>query len=84
LLPGLAGPTPPQPAPTPISRSEVADFYMSYARQNATTGLYELPYTCAQETCDQVEKQHNNHQAPGCCAGGVVLVGLVLLTCPNP
>ena len=31
---------------------EIAAFYLSYAVKNATTGLYHLPYTCAQETCD--------------------------------
>ncbi len=30
-----------------------ADFYASYARQNASSGKYDLLYTCAQEICQQ-------------------------------
>jgi len=47
---------------------QVADFYMSYATLNSTTGKYDFPYTCAQETCDgggaatPPPAQKNNHQ----------------------
>lgn len=47
---------------------EIAGFYISYAKLNQTTGLYELPYTCAQETCSgggapiMPPAVKNNHQ----------------------
>ena len=34
----------------------------SYATWNATTGVHDLLYTCAQETCNQANTEHNAHQ----------------------
>lgn len=42
-----------------------ADFYASYAMQNATSGKFDLLYTCAQEICQQRQAGHSfvNHNS---------------------